>query len=342
MDNKKTAQKWNIKILYSSESTLTIPLIKTERFSDIPSSPKNYYLLEQWIKKNKVHTFSKFTEDLHYKFLSFRPWPHFIYAIGNIALLDKKLLAVVGPRKHSPYAEQVLQWLFQSAKNYNLATISGMAMGVDTLCHNYSLENNIPTIAVLWWGLQHYLNSPRRYQIQKIIDAGGLVLSEFKLPLEPSKYTFPQRNRIIAGLSDVVFLPEANERSGSLITANYALKMKKDLRVAPNTVFSTTSKGSNSLLSSPQVQALTEFEVFLGKYFAKKTDWIYWSENQVLKLDPTQKSVFENIAKAGELSLTELEQTTQENTWDLLNYLTFLEIEGLVYEKSPWIYTIAR
>jgi DNA processing protein len=111
------------------------------------------------------------------------------------------------------------------------------------MTHEMSMKAGIPTIAILGGGLKRFLESKSREIIQKIIDHGGLVISEFKLNKEPERYTFPQRNRIVAGLADMIFLPEAGEKSGSLITVDFARQMHKDVYGAPNTIFSPLSKG---------------------------------------------------------------------------------------------------
>jgi DNA processing protein len=111
----------------------------------------------------------------------------------------------------SPYAGQVMKALFQQFQNINLVTVSGLARGVDQECHQLSLQHNIPTIAILGGGIKRYLQSSAKNLITSIVEKGGLILSEFKLDFKPTKRSFPQRNRIIAGLSDLLFLPEARE-----------------------------------------------------------------------------------------------------------------------------------
>lgn len=111
------------------------------------------------------------------------------------------------------YGKKVLETLFGYAGDYDLVTISGMAEGVDQLCHSLSVEHSLPTIAVLGGGLGRYSKRTEREMIQQIVDAGGLVLSEFRLGDQPTNYSFPQRNRIIAGIADLLFLPEAGKKS---------------------------------------------------------------------------------------------------------------------------------
>jgi DNA processing protein len=166
----------------------------------------------------------------------------------------------------SPYAERVMEALFQQAKGISFTTISGMARGVDQKCHQLSLANEIPTIAILGGGLRRYFRNGGQKFIEKIVEGGGLVFSEFQLDFQPTKWSFPQRNRLIAGLSQVLFLPEARTGSGSLITVNFALQMKKEVFVAPNQLFSSNGKGSNQLLAEGKVKFLNDFNQLFMKF----------------------------------------------------------------------------
>jgi DNA processing protein len=212
--------------------------------------------MEQW----KVVKITKEMSTYPPVLLGVKTPPHFFYAMGNLALLQQSsLLGIVGPREMSPYAERVMEALFQQAKGISFASISGMARGVDQKCHQLSLANEIPTIAVLGGGLRRYLRNGAQKFIEKIVEKGGLVFSEFKLDFQPTKRSFPQRNRLIAGLCQILFLPEARAGSGSLITVNFALQMKKEVFVAPNQLFSPNGAGSNQLLAEGKVKCLHDF-----------------------------------------------------------------------------------
>jgi len=160
-----------------------------------------------------IHTITAGEPDFHYRFQLIKPKLKQISYLGDISLLSRKILGVVGPRKQTDYGIQVLHKLFQEAGRHELVTVSGMADGIDQLCHHLSMQHGIPTIAVLGGGIQHYLDHPARHMIHQIIENGGLVLSEYPAGMKPEKYTFPARNRIIAGLADVLFVPEAGKKS---------------------------------------------------------------------------------------------------------------------------------
>lgn len=115
------------------------------------------------------------------------------------------------------------------------------------------------------------MKSSKREMIQKIIDHGWLVLSEFKLDKWPERYTFPQRNRIVAWLSDMVFVPEATMKSGSLITVDFARSMHKDVYGAPWSIFSPTSQGLGHYMQQWLVKPVVDIDEMLGQYFGKIT-----------------------------------------------------------------------
>lgn len=286
-----------------------------------------YDALAHWCQDQAVFAYTADDDFYHFKFRQISSAPYVIYGKGNRELLNQDVLAVVWPRNVSPYGKQVTEHLFQSVKHYNLVTISGLADGVDMLCHELSIEHHIPTIAVLWAGLARAMNSTKREMIQKIIDHGGLVLSEFKLDKWPEKYTFPQRNRIVAGLSDMVFVPEAAMKSGSLITVDFARGMHKDVYGAPWSIFSPTSQGLGNYMQQWLVKPVVNIDEMLARYFGKKMNNEEWIMNNEQKLW---------FAHDGEVS--EVIAVLQKNpTWLGLNALvsqTGLGIEEVMSQLS--------
>jgi len=132
-------------ILYSLDPKITFSQI--HEMNDYETN--KYSKLEERTKENNVHAMVASEADAHYKILPIRPRVQVLYYIGNISLLNQKILGIVGPRAMSLYGKQVLESLFTSAQEYDLVTVSGMADGVDQLCHKLSHDYNIPTIAIL-------------------------------------------------------------------------------------------------------------------------------------------------------------------------------------------------
>ena len=228
-------------------------------------------------QKKSFHSAEKWSQEYHFKFNLVSSCPKIVYWYGNIDLLNSHLLSIVWPRRCSPYARQVLEDLFKMLPTYDLVTVSGLADGVDMMCHDMSMSTSIPTIAVLGWGLNRFLQSKSREKIDEIVNKWWLVLSEFDCDKSPERYTFPQRNRIVAGLADCVFLPEAWKKSWSLITADFARHMHKPVYGAPSTMFSLSSHGLLDYMQQWLVVPVVQRDKMLDKHFGKKTTIESWS-----------------------------------------------------------------
>ena len=175
--------------------------------------------------------------------------PIVLFYRGNLSLINRRAVAVVGSRDHSKYAKDCIREIIPALVKDDIVVISGLARGVDTLAHEETLKANGSTIAVIGSGLDvvYPLENSKLYDL---IAKRGLILSEYPLQSLPLKFHFPYRNRIIAGLSHGVCVIEAKEKSGSLITANLALSENREVFAVPGSIFSIHSKGTNSLIEA--------------------------------------------------------------------------------------------
>ena len=139
--------------------------------------------------------------------------------------------------------------MVRELKNNNLNIISGLAKGIDSLAHKLALENKIKTIAVLGSGLDIIYPKENSILAKNIIQNNGCIISEFPPNCPPRKHHFPLRNRIISGLSKAVLIIEANNHSGSLITARQALDQNREILAIPGEIFSSQSQGTNYLIT---------------------------------------------------------------------------------------------
>ncbi len=184
------------------------------------------------------------------KLLEIPSSPFILFVKGNLDLISKKQLAIVGSRRPTHYGKQVIEKLGPEIALSGLIITSGLAMGIDSLAHRIALENEQPTIAVLGSGLsQKILRKSFNYKLsQEIIEKNGLLISEYPPNFEANKFTFPARNRIISGLTLGVLIVEAAEKSGTLITAHHALEQNREVLVVPGNIFSQQSIGTNNLI----------------------------------------------------------------------------------------------
>ena len=174
--------------------------------------------------------------------------PTELFYIGDISLLNCASIAIVGSRVCSNYGKMVAIDLAKEYVRKGIVIVSGLARGIDSYAHFGCLELKGKTIAVLGCGVDYVYPEQNRKLYEKIIESGGLVLSEYPVRSKPAQSNFPRRNRIISGLSDGVIVVEAREKSGSLITVNYALEQGKNVYAVPGNIYSPFSIGTNKLL----------------------------------------------------------------------------------------------
>ena len=166
---------------------------------------------------------------------------------GEPELLGRRAVGVVGARSCSPYGAQVARMLGRELAAAGLVVVSGLARGIDGEAHRGALESGGPTVGVLGCGIDRDYPAANASLFRRMED-GGLVVSEYEAGVEPAPWRFPARNRIIAGLCEAVVVVEARQRSGALITADFALEEGREVFAVPGEITSALSAGSNALL----------------------------------------------------------------------------------------------
>ena len=170
--------------------------------------------------------------------------PLILYSLGNLKLLNKLKVAIVGSRTPNLNNIYLATELAKFLANHDIVVVSGFAKGIDTEVHKSAINN---TIAILGTGLNK-IYPKENIQLFDKLKTAGLVISEYPLNTLPLKYNFPKRNRLIAALADIVIIIEAKERSGSLITARFALDYNKDIFAVPGHPLDYKARGSNLLI----------------------------------------------------------------------------------------------
>lgn len=173
--------------------------------------------------------------------------PFVLFYKGDLSLLNNKCVSIIGSRKNSEYGEKMTRQITKDLVKNDIVTISGLAIGIDTIVHEETLNNFGKTIAVLGNGLNEYYPY-KNSKIQKEIETKGLVVSEYPPNIKPNRLNFPKRNRIIAALCDGLLVIEANKRSGTMITVNEALNLGKDIMCVPNKA--DEDSGCNNLIKN--------------------------------------------------------------------------------------------
>lgn len=173
-----------------------------------------------------------------------------LYFQGKLPDPRSTFLTVVGSRKFSTYGKEVCQKLIQGLAGYPIVIVSGLALGIDTIAHETALESGLTTLAFPGSGLDEKVLYPRSNirLAQEIIEKGGALVSEFEPDFRATPYSFPQRNRLMAGLSQATLIIEASEKSGTLITARMALDYNREILAVPGSIFQEGSTGPNRLI----------------------------------------------------------------------------------------------
>ncbi len=241
-----------------------------------------------------------------------------------------KLLAVVGSRTCSAYGKQVLRYLIQGLRGYPIVIVSGLAYGIDAEAHKAALENGLTTIAIPGSGLDWDVLYPRAHVFlaKEILEKSGALLSEFDFSTTARDYTFPQRNRIIAGMSHATLIVEAKERSGSLITARLTTEYNRELLVVPGSIFSEESKGVHQFLKLGATPITESADILRALGIEKR---VVGQSTPRTDVSPAEKAVLEILSTpcTRDELISQLDGTTSET--NIL--LSTMEIKGLLVEE---------
>jgi DNA processing protein len=216
-----------------------------------PSSPKFFESIQEQIhqyKSNDIQVISYFDKEYPECLKQIYQPPWAIFAKGDVSLLCKEpKLSVVGSREGTQYGKNAIRFLFPRLIEKGVVIVRGLAKGIDTFAHESAISLNGRTIAVIAGGLDHIYPKVNLGLALEMMET-QLVLSEYPPDTRPQKWHFPARNRIISGLSFGTLLIEANQKSGSLITANYAVHEGREVFTVPGSIFNPFSSGTNQII----------------------------------------------------------------------------------------------
>lgn len=243
--------------------------------------------------------------------------PKKLFAIGKWdATLFDHCVAIVGSRRMTEYGRQVIEKIVPQLVFEKKTIISGFMYGVDQYAHQICLENGGRTIAVLGWGISLPLTNEDQKLADKIIRTGGLLLSEWE-NRKPALWTFPARNRVVVGISKEVIIIEATQKSGSLITAKLANKLKRKLYAVPGPITTKTSEGTNNLIATGKAQ------MWLGEQ----------TINEIYSADPIVE-----LLKNEPLNPSEISRILQLPISQIGAKVSMLTLTGQIVERSGKYY----
>jgi len=257
---------------------------------------------------------------------------------GTLPPKENKLLAVVGSREMTPYGKEVIETIMGWLKGAPVSIISGLALGVDGTAHRQALKNGLHTVAVPGSGLSQRVMYPSNNArlAEEIIESGGALISEFDDNFRATPYSFPQRNRIMAGMADATLIIEAKDKSGSLITARLAIDYNRDVGVVPGNIFSPQSQGVNKLLRDGAHAILEKRDIY--ELLKLKLEDVEQNNNQekLFGLSPEEEEIVE-LLKNGPKETDEIIEHTSLSASTALSVISSLSLKGLIKEAMGQI-----
>lgn len=263
--------------------------------------------------------------------------PKRLYIRGSLEQIkNKKVIAIVGSRACTSYGTNACRTLIEGLRGYNVVIVSGLAMGIDAVAHKVALENNLTTIAFPGSGLSWKTIYPaiNKGLAKEILNHGGALISEYEAETKGAIWTFPQRNRLVAGIADIVIVIEAQEKSGALITARLGTEYNKIVGALPGSIYNDSSKGANWLLRLGAVPITSSADILQELGLQAKDVPI-----EALLLNEKESKVLEalNEPKTKDAIIEEVGITSAEANV----VFSTLEIKGLIKENYGLIERIA-
>ena len=257
--------------------------------------------------------------------------PKKLYLAGKLPPKGTICLAVVGSRKATTYGKDVVKKLISGLKGYPIAIVSGLAVGIDALSHEAALSAGLLAVAFPGSGIsEEVFFPPTSLKLaERIIDSGGCIISEFEPDFKAAYYTFPMRNRLVAGISKAALIIEAQEKSGTLITARMALDYNKEVLAVPGPINSDFSKGTNKLIRNGATPVICSDDILEALGFKIDTE----SKQQNLFDDalPKEREILKLLTEP--LSRDELISAMKMPTGIANATLSIMEIKGLIKEE---------
>jgi DNA processing protein len=254
--------------------------------------------------------------------------PPVLYVLGEITPQDAWAVGIVGTRRATHYGKEATERTVTGLVQAGVSVVSGMARGIDTVAHKVALEAGGRTLAVLGSGLDVIYPPENRNLARQMVDEGlGAIITEYPLGTQPDAVNFPPRNRIISGLSLGVLVVEAAEKSGALITVEFALDQGRDVFAVPGPVTSRLSEGTNNLIKKGAKCVTCAADILEELDLNMVTEHV--EAVRALPADPTERMLLEHL-QDNTRHIDELTNLTSLPASTVSAVLTMMELKGLV------------
>jgi len=269
--------------------------------------------------------------------------PPFLYLKGKILPEDDLAVAIVGPRASDRYGRIVTESISSELASFGITIVSGMARGIDSIAHASALKAGGRTIAILGSGLD-VIYPPENTKLYNEISNSGAVISEFSLGSAPDAVNFPKRNRMISGLSLGVIVIQASEKSGSLITASFALEQNREVFAVPGNITSKLSRGTHMLIKqgAKLVESVDDIMNEVEAFRDLKTNQSSVDSIDVrVELSDDERTIY-SVLKNDPIHIDEIITITGINSAKALSILLSLELNGLLTQLPGKMFQLKR
>lgn len=285
-----------------------------------------------FMQQNNIRAISFLDDDYPYRLKQCADSPVVIFAQGNGNLNKDKVVGIVGTRKATDYGKIFTEQLISELKSYDVSIVSGLAYGIDICAHKYCLQEDVPTLAVLGHGLDRIYPPGHQKAAMGIIEKGALI-SEFPSGTTPEKENFPKRNRIIAGMIDVLVVVESAGRGGSIITAEIANSYHRDVFALPGRVNDSYSEGCNHLIRSNKANLITsakDIEYIMGWDVEHNLSENTHQTELFLTLSKEEEEILGVLSSNSQMAIDVLSMSVKMPVSKLIQVLLQMELRGLV------------
>ena len=284
-----------------------------------------------------IRALTRLSEDYPAELMPLPAPPPTLYTLGYGTLDDPRMISIVGSRRSTRDGQRAALQIARGLAEANVTVVSGMARGIDTYAHEGCLSADGRTIAVLGNGLDMAYPPENRDLMDRIIDSGGMVISEYPPGVAPLPQHFPARNRIISGLARGTLLIEGADRSGAMSTINHALDQGKDVFALPGSIFSPVSAAPNRLIVAGAIPAISHIEILDYYHWDMPTKRKGAPPAEKVQLSDDERALVEPM-RDQELSFEELRQLTGFSAQKINSYLTMLELRGIIVKVPGGMY----
>lgn len=300
------------------------------REQSLPSKVDAYF---ENLEKQNITVLTYISKFYPKKLASLPDSPAYLFCKGDISLLDKFAISIVGSRSPSNYGRIITDDFAGQLAKAGTVIISGLAYGVDSISHRKSLEVGGKTIAVLGGGFNHIYPSEHT-DLANEIAKKGLLITEYAPSTVPARFTFVQRNRIIAGLGEGLLITEGNLKSGTRSTKDFALDYGKEVFAIPGSIKSSYSDLPNTLIACGHAKCVLKPQDILDEF-----DMVYTASKPKVQQTTAQEDIILNLLADGEKDVEFLQENSGFDIKNLNSYLTMLEIRGIIKKLPGNFYT---